>query len=70
MKAKISKSAMYQYLRYEKGMTYEAIAKLYGCTSRNIWNKCNGEWKIKKWEDRSKEEKVLCTKKYKEIIKK
>lgn len=70
MKKELSKSAMYQYLRFKKGMTYEAIAKLYGCTNRNIWNKCNGEWHIIKWEDRSKEEKKLCAEKYKEIIKK
>lgn len=65
----LSKAAFYQYLRFEKGMTYQAIADMCLVSNRNVWNKCNGEWGCTPWEERTKEEKKLAEEKYPQAIK-
>jgi hypothetical protein len=55
---KISKSALMQSMRYEFNMTYSEIAKIFQCSNRNVWNKCNGEWEITKWENRDNKTEI------------
>ena len=59
MNNKISKAAMMQALRYGFLMTYEEISVIFRCSSRNVWNKCNGEWEITDWENRKGKKDII-----------
>ena len=62
-----SKTAFQQFLRNEKQMTYQAISDLTGTGKQEVWNRCNGEYTIRSWENRTEQEMELCNKLY-EII--
>lgn len=63
-----SKTAFQQYLRNEKQMTYQAISDLTGTGKQEVWNRCNGEYTIRAWEDRTGHEIELCKKLYELIF--
>ena len=57
-----SKTAFQQYCRNEKKMTYQAISDLTGTGKQEVWNRCNGEYTIRAWCDRTDTEIIACKK--------
>ena len=63
-----SKTAFQQFCRNEKKMTYQAISDLTGTGKQEVWNRCNGEYTIRAWENRTDAEIESCKKIYNHIF--
>lgn len=63
-----SKTAFQQFCRNEKGMTYQSISDLTGTGKQEVWNRCNGEYTIRDWNDRTDSEIEACKKLYDQIF--
>lgn len=63
-----SKTAFQQFCRNEKNMTYQAISDLTGTGKQEVWNRCNGEYTIRAWNDRTDFEIEACKKLYDQIF--
>lgn len=55
-----SKTAFQQYCRKEKNMTYQAISDLTGTGKQEVWNRCNGEYTIRSFENITYSELISC----------
>jgi hypothetical protein len=55
-----SKTAFQQYCRNEKKMTYQAISNLTYTGKQEVWNRCNGEFSVRAWGNRTDKEIQAC----------
>jgi hypothetical protein len=57
-----SKTAFQQYCRNAKKMTYQSISSLTGTGKYEVWKRCNGEFSIRAWGNRTDKEIRACEK--------